>query len=35
VDEWAKICGAEITHDLDSAEGKSIVKLDIAKDDSE
>ncbi|GFZ48743.1 hypothetical protein JCM24511_06492 [Saitozyma sp. JCM 24511] len=34
VDEWAKICGAEITHDLDSAEGKSIVKLDIAKDDN-
>ncbi len=36
VDEWAKICGAEVSSSTnDLGDGKNVIKMDLSADDGE
>lgn len=35
VDAWAKLCGAEVVSDVTDKSGKSVVLLEVSKDDGE
>lgn len=36
VEDWAKICGAEISSSVDDlVDGKNVIKMDITSDDGE